>query len=259
VKSFFSDSFSFCLTTQKNERNYGYCLRFQGNFKTSKCICLITTHNWSDIMITLLSVLQSCFIQSPAYKQEDVSNINFFEVFSPVLKTVKQYKPFPSNGQSFDISFPRGGDSTITLNLKRPDEAWGFSRELEISALFVSTTNISNQNQSSSFFSFSSKPTFNVLSASDLIPLHNWMLLEKSVLVVGNDDAITSITECCNILLSFLIPFDWKSLYVPVLPSTLIDMIGVCNSLQDYFFLIFFFLLGSGAISYGGITWVTQP
>jgi hypothetical protein len=202
-------------------------------------------------MLSFLSVIQSCYIRflnsndnknKSKNLREFEKNLDYNKVFFPVLDCISNYKPFPQNGQLFEMDIPVGKDN-VTLSLIRPDEKWGFSRDIELSKLFVSETppisyidkqvihkplHVSSSATSSISSLFSPKPTIYTLSPNDIISLHNWLLVEKSVLVVGNNHGLSDIADCCYGLLGLLLPFEWKNLFIALLPSSLIDMIAVC-------------------------------
>jgi hypothetical protein len=190
--------------------------------------------------------MQSCYLRLIAINKLNIndkiikdSDIDFCQLFNPIISSIINYMPFPQNGVSFDMSLPIGKDS-VSLALILPDESYGFSKDFEISKLFVSMKppmSILNKNVSESatggekpvpFRPFSSKNIVYSLSPNHIITLHNWLLLEKSLLVIGNDGDLSDISDCCYGLLTFLLPFEWKNLFVPLLPNSLIDMIGVC-------------------------------
>ena len=49
------------------------------------------------------------------------------------------------------------------------------------------------------------------------------LLLERSILVLGH--SIEEVTTCCQALLEILQPFEWKGIFTPVLPYSMLDFV----------------------------------
>jgi hypothetical protein len=72
---------------------------------------------------------------------------------------------------------------------------------------------------------------FEHLSPCDVVSLHQWLLLERSTIVVGS--SLTNVSNFCYSLLSIFIPFTFTGVFIPILPYALSDFLSM-----PYHFLV---------------------
>ena len=70
---------------------------------------------------------------------------------------------------------------------------------------------------------FSFRPLFTTLSISNILVLVGCLLEETKVVLVSQRYGL--LTPCAEALLSFLFPFEWQGIYIPVMPYSLLDVL----------------------------------
>ncbi|KAH7830788.1 putative DENN domain-containing protein 2 [Monocercomonoides exilis] len=188
-------TFVFCLTTQSNERRFGFCLRFQvDDSKPPECICILTSNYWVKSMENMLCSFQALYLNSDLIIQKELPTASQLNVvYRPLLDVLTAFK-FPRQGSNCLIKIP---DSSHFILISRPSSPLGFLENLNTSILFSK------------------------FSCADIASIHLWLLLERSVLIVG--DNLQQIGEACHALECLLVPFVWHHAIIMIVPYSLIE------------------------------------
>jgi hypothetical protein len=64
---------------------------------------------------------------------------------------------------------------------------------------------------------------FRSLSAEHVVDIFLALLAEKKVLLISKSKAL--LTHACVAFMSFLFPFSWKHVLIPILPRSMIDVL----------------------------------
>jgi DENN domain-containing protein 5 len=70
---------------------------------------------------------------------------------------------------------------------------------------------------------FSFRPLFTALSISNILVVFGCLLEETKVVLFSKN--IGLLTPCAEAFLSFLFPFEWQGIYIPVMPSSLLEVL----------------------------------
>ena len=72
-------------------------------------------------------------------------------------------------------------------------------------------------------FEYSFRRLFNLFSIDNFVTIYTAILLEQQIVFQSNDNALLMlVAECFNAL---LYPFEWKNIYVPIVPASIRSMI----------------------------------
>lgn len=70
---------------------------------------------------------------------------------------------------------------------------------------------------------FSFRPLFTTLSIGNILVIFGCLLQETKVVLVSQRYGL--LTPCAEALVSFLFPFEWQGIYIPVMPYSLLDVL----------------------------------
>ncbi|XP_039923811.1 DENN domain-containing protein 2B isoform X1 [Hirundo rustica] len=186
VSEYNSETFSFMLTGEDGSRRFGYCRRLLPNGKGPR----------------LPEVY--CVI----------SRLGCFDLFSKILDEVERRRgisaalvypfmrslmesPFPAPGKTIKVKTFLPGAGNEVIELRRPMDSRLEHVDFEC--------------------------LFRCLSMRQIIRIFASLLLERRVIFVA--DKLSTLSSCSHAVVALLYPFSWQHTFIPVLPSSMIDIV----------------------------------
>ncbi|CAN8214632.1 unnamed protein product [Coccothraustes coccothraustes] len=186
VSEYNSETFSFMLTGEDGSRRFGYCRRLLPNGKGPR----------------LPEVY--CVI----------SRLGCFDLFSKILDEVERRRgisaalvypfmrslmesPFPAPGKTIKVKTFLPGAGNEVIELRRPMDSRLEHVDFEC--------------------------LFRCLSVRQIIRIFASLLLERRVIFVA--DKLSTLSSCSHAVVALLYPFSWQHTFIPVLPSSMIDIV----------------------------------
>ncbi|XP_037995596.1 DENN domain-containing protein 2B isoform X1 [Motacilla alba alba] len=186
VSEYSSETFSFMLTGEDGSRRFGYCRRLLPNGKGPR----------------LPEVY--CVI----------SRLGCFDLFSKILDEVERRRgisaalvypfmrslmesPFPAPGKTIKVKTFLPGAGNEVIELRRPMDSRLEHVDFEC--------------------------LFKCLSVRQIIRIFASLLLERRVIFVA--DKLSTLSSCSHAVVALLYPFSWQHTFIPVLPSSMIDIV----------------------------------
>ncbi|KAL4613504.1 suppression of tumorigenicity 5 protein-like [Arapaima gigas] len=181
-----SETFSFMLTGEDGSRRFGYCRRLLPSGKGPR----------------LPEVY--CVI----------SRLGCFDLFSKILDEVERRRgisaalvypfmrslmesPFPGPGKTIRVKTFLPGAGNEVMELKRPMDSRLEHVDLE--------------------------SLFSCLSVRQVVRVFASLLLERRVIFVA--DKLSTLSSCAHAVVALLYPFSWQHTFIPVLPSSMVDIV----------------------------------
>jgi len=186
-----SETFSFVLTDIEGSKRFGYCRR------------LLPAGSGPRLpeVYCIVSPL-GCFSLYAKIldHMEERRAVSSSAVFT-FLKAISA-NPFPRPGRSVEIrTFSAKGTGMETVVFTRPMDSR--LEHVDFSVLF------------------------STLSCRKIIQLFSSMLMERRIILCAH--SLSLLTGCAHALQALLYPFEWQHVFIPVLPTSLIDF--VCSPL----------------------------
>ncbi|XP_017665895.1 PREDICTED: suppression of tumorigenicity 5 protein isoform X4 [Lepidothrix coronata] len=186
VSEYNSETFSFMLTGEDGSRRFGYCRRLLPSGKGPR----------------LPEVY--CVI----------SRLGCFDLFSKILDEVERRRgisaalvypfmrslmesPFPAPGKTIKVKTFLPGAGNEVIELRRPMDSRLEHVDFEC--------------------------LFKCLSVRQIIRIFASLLLERRVIFVA--DKLSTLSSCSHAVVALLYPFSWQHTFIPVLPSSMIDIV----------------------------------
>lgn len=186
VSEYNSETFSFMLTGEDGSRRFGYCRRLLPSGKGPR----------------LPEVY--CVI----------SRLGCFDLFSKILDEVERRRgisaalvypfmrslmesPFPAPGKTIRVKTFLPGHGNEVIELRRPMDSR--LEHVDFECLFT------------------------CLSVRQIIRIFASLLLERRVIFVA--DKLSTLSSCSHAVVALLYPFSWQHTFIPVLPSSMIDIV----------------------------------
>uniref|UniRef100_A0A8C6V4E7 DENN domain containing 2B n=1 Tax=Naja naja TaxID=35670 RepID=A0A8C6V4E7_NAJNA len=186
VSEYNSETFSFMLTGEDGSRRFGYCRRLLPSGKGPR----------------LPEVY--CVI----------SRLGCFDLFSKILDEVERRRgisaalvypfmrslmesPFPAPGKTIKVKTFLPGAGNEVIELRRPMDSRLEHVDFEC--------------------------LFKCLSIRQIIRIFASLLLERRVIFVA--DKLSTLSSCSHAVVALLYPFSWQHTFIPVLPSSMIDIV----------------------------------
>ncbi|XP_046546111.1 DENN domain-containing protein 2B-like isoform X2 [Haliotis rubra] len=184
-----SESYSFVLTNIDGERVYGYCRRIQPpDSSLQEVICIISPVDAFNMYNKLLDEIEKRRATSTDLAQE--------------LIAASFGRPLPKPGKVINIRTLDKKGELETLFLNRPSDVRREKVNYEC--------------------------LLNYLGTDKLIKVFSSLMMERRILLCSNSLSILTLaTQTVHALVALLYPFSWQHIYIPILPS---DMIEVCTS-----------------------------
>uniref|UniRef100_A0A8C9VPV9 DENN domain containing 2B n=1 Tax=Scleropages formosus TaxID=113540 RepID=A0A8C9VPV9_SCLFO len=181
-----SETFSFMLTGEDGSRRFGYCRRLLPSGKGPR----------------LPEVY--CII----------SRLGCFDLFSKILDEVERRRsisaalvypfmrslmesPFPAPGKTIRVKTFLPGAGNEVMELKRPMDSR--LEHVDLESLFC------------------------CLSVRQVVRVFASLLLERRVIFVA--DKLSTLSSCAHAVIALLYPFSWQHTFIPVLPSSMVDIV----------------------------------
>ncbi|KAM4723199.1 DENN domain-containing protein 2B [Rhinophrynus dorsalis] len=186
VSEYNSETFSFMLTGEDGSRRFGYCRRLLPSGKGPR----------------LPEVY--CVI----------SRLGCFDLFSKILDEVERRRgisaalvypfmrslmesPFPAPGKTIRVKTFLPGAGNEVIELRRPMDSRLEHVDFEC--------------------------LFRCLSVRQIIRIFASLLLERRVIFVA--EKLSTLSSCSHAIVALLYPFSWQHTFIPVLPSSMIDIV----------------------------------
>ncbi|XP_043938751.1 DENN domain-containing protein 2B isoform X3 [Protopterus annectens] len=186
VSDYTSETFSFMLTGEDGSRRFGYCRRLLPSGKGPR----------------LPEVY--CVI----------SRLGCFDLFSKILDEVERRRgisaalvypfmrslmesPFPAPGKIIKVKTFLPGAGNEVIELQRPTDSR--LEHVDFECLFC------------------------CLSVRQIIRVFASLLLERRVIFIA--DKLSTLSSCAHAVVALLYPFSWQHTFIPVLPSSMIDIV----------------------------------
>ncbi|XP_005989727.1 suppression of tumorigenicity 5 protein isoform X2 [Latimeria chalumnae] len=186
VSEYSSETFSFMLTGEDGSRRFGYCRRLLPSGKGPR----------------LPEVY--CVI----------SRLGCFDLFSKILDEVERRRgisaalvypfmrslmesPFPAPGKTIKVKTFLPGAGNEVIELRRPMDSR--LEHVDFECLFC------------------------CLSVRQIIKIFASLLLERRVIFIA--EKLSTLSSCAHAVVALLYPFSWQHTFIPVLPSSMIDIV----------------------------------
>nr|XP_033783944.1 suppression of tumorigenicity 5 protein isoform X1 [Geotrypetes seraphini]XP_033783945.1 suppression of tumorigenicity 5 protein isoform X1 [Geotrypetes seraphini]XP_033783946.1 suppression of tumorigenicity 5 protein isoform X1 [Geotrypetes seraphini] len=186
VSDYNSETFSFMLTGEDGSRRFGYCRRLLPSGKGPR----------------LPEVY--CVI----------SRLGCFDLFSKILDEVERRRgisaalvypfmrslmesPFPAPGKTIKVKTFLPGAGNEVIELRRPMDSRLEHVDFEC--------------------------LFKCLNVRQIIRIFASLLLERRVIFIA--DKLSTLSSCSHAVVALLYPFSWQHTFIPVLPSSMIDIV----------------------------------
>ncbi|OCT82103.1 DENN domain-containing protein 2B isoform X2 [Xenopus laevis] len=186
VSEYISETFSFMLTGEDGSRRFGYCRRLLPSGKGPR----------------LPEVY--CVI----------SRLGCFDLFSKILDEVERRRgisaalvypfmrslmesPFPAPGKTICVKTFLPGAGNEVIELRRPMDSR--LEHVDFDCLF------------------------RCLSVRQIVRIFASLLLERRVIFVA--EKLSTLSSCSHAIVALLYPFSWQHTFIPVLPSSMIDIV----------------------------------
>ncbi|XP_053576584.1 DENN domain-containing protein 2B isoform X2 [Bombina bombina] len=186
VSEYNSETFSFMLTGEDGSRRFGYCRRLLPSGKGPR----------------LPEVY--CVI----------SRLGCFDLFSKILDEVERRRgisaalvypfmrslmesPFPAPGKTIRVKTFLPGAGNEVIELRRPMDSR--LEHVDFECLFT------------------------CLGVRQIIRIFASLLLERRVIFVA--EKLSTLSSCSHAVVALLYPFSWQHTFIPVLPSSMIDIV----------------------------------
>ncbi|MEE6498683.1 hypothetical protein FKM82_003207 [Ascaphus truei] len=186
VSEYNSETFSFMLTGEDGSRRFGYCRRLLPSGKGPR----------------LPEVY--CVI----------SRLGCFDLFSKILDEVERRRgisaalvypfmrslmesPFPAPGKTIRVKTFLPGSGNEVIELRRPMDSR--LEHVDFDCLFK------------------------CLSVRQIVRIFASLILERRVIFVA--EKLSTLSSCSHAVVALLYPFSWQHTFIPVLPSSMIDIV----------------------------------
>ncbi|XP_053925095.1 DENN domain-containing protein 2B isoform X3 [Cuculus canorus] len=193
VSEYNSETFSFMLTGEDGSRRFGYCRRLLSPF-----YCYQPSGKGPRLPEVY------CVI----------SRLGCFDLFSKILDEVERRRgisaalvypfmrslmesPFPAPGKTIKVKTFLPGAGNEVIELRRPMDSRLEHVDFEC--------------------------LFKCLSIRQIIRIFASLLLERRVIFVA--DKLSTLSSCSHAVVALLYPFSWQHTFIPVLPSSMIDIV----------------------------------
>jgi hypothetical protein len=239
----YDDTFVFCLTDAYDVRFHCFCMRFKPpNDRPPENLCIVTKFFWKDVMNTILMMFHSHYAHSPLFSSPEQPSFESIEyIFLPTLNSVNEISHnFPAQGELFNLNIPRPDYDGLNKMLQSSKPELDDTKEDDdiidpLTKLLILSTSKSLLENSALTLSLRRpydpmclshislhcdiSTLFQYLSPSDVVSLHQWLLLERSTIVVGS--SLPDVSYFCYSLISIFVPFSYTGVFIPVLPYAL--------------------------------------
>ncbi|XP_060694906.1 suppression of tumorigenicity 5 protein isoform X2 [Hemiscyllium ocellatum] len=186
VSDFTSETFSFMLTGEDGSRRFGYCRRLLPSGKGPRL----------PEVYCVISRL-GCFtlfskILDEVERRRGISAALVY----PFMRSLME-SPFPAPGRTIRVKTFLPGAGNEVIELRRPMDSR--LEHVDFDCLF------------------------RCLSIRQIIRIFASLLLERRVIFIA--DKLSTLSSCAHAVVALLYPFSWQHTFIPVLPSSMIDIV----------------------------------
>ncbi|MGH0134003.1 UNVERIFIED_CONTAM: hypothetical protein FKN15_053773 [Acipenser sinensis] len=186
VLEYSSETFSFMLTGEDGSRRFGYCRRLLPSGKGPRL----------PEVYCVISRL-GCFdlfskILDEVERRREVSAALVY----PFMRSLME-SPFPAPGKTIKVKTFLPGAGNEVIELRRPMDSR--LEHVDFDSLF------------------------RCLSVRQVIRVFASLLLERRVIFVA--DKLSILSSCVHAVVALLYPFSWQHTFIPVLPSSIVDIV----------------------------------
>ncbi|XP_034019659.1 DENN domain-containing protein 2A-like isoform X2 [Thalassophryne amazonica] len=186
VESYPSEMFSFVLTGEDGSRRFGYCRRLLPIGKGKRL----------PEVYCIVSHLGCFGLFSKVLDEVERRRALSPALVQPFMRAIMEAQ-FPAPGRTITIKTFLPGCGTEVMELCRPSDSRLEHVDFEC--------------------------LFSCLSLRLLLRVFGALLLERRVIFTA--DKLSTLSQCCHALVALLYPFVWQHTYIPVLPSTMLDIV----------------------------------
>uniref|UniRef100_UPI00398F0E57 DENN domain-containing protein 2B n=1 Tax=Pristiophorus japonicus TaxID=55135 RepID=UPI00398F0E57 len=186
VSDFTSETFSFMLTGEDGSRRFGYCRRLLPSGKGPRL----------PEVYCVISRL-GCFtlfskILDEVERRRGISAALVY----PFMRSLME-SPFPAPGRTIRVKTFLPGAGNEVIELRRPMDSR--LEHVDFDCLF------------------------RCLSIRQVIRVFASLLLERRIIFIA--DKLSTLSNCAHAVVALLYPFSWQHTFIPVLPSSMIDIV----------------------------------
>lgn len=186
VSDYSSETFSFMLTGEDGSRRFGYCRRLLPSGKGQRL----------PEVYCVISRL-GCFdlfskILDEVEKRRGISAALVY----PFMRSLME-SPFPAPGKTIKVKTFLPGAGNEVMELRRPMDSR--LEHVDFESLF------------------------SCLSVRQVVCVFASLLLERRVIFVA--DKLSVLSSCVHAVVALLYPFSWQHTFIPVLPSSMVDIV----------------------------------
>ncbi|XP_060731307.1 suppression of tumorigenicity 5 protein [Tachysurus vachellii] len=186
VSEYSSETFSFMLTGEDGSRRFGYCRRLLPSGKAQRL----------PEVYCVISRL-GCFnlfskILDEVERRRGISAALVY----PFMRSLME-SPFPAPGKTIKVKTFLPGAGNEVMELRRPMDSR--LEHVDFESLF------------------------SCLSIRQVVCVFASLLLERRVIFVA--DKLSVLSSCAHAVVALLYPFSWQHTFIPVLPSSMVDIV----------------------------------
>uniref|UniRef100_A0A8C8RQW8 DENN domain containing 2B n=1 Tax=Pelusios castaneus TaxID=367368 RepID=A0A8C8RQW8_9SAUR len=187
VSEYSSETFSFMLTGEDGSRRFGYCRRLLVNGRWIRNVCCCYTNMFSLSNLTVMDQ-----ILDEVERRRGISAALVY----PFMRSLME-SPFPAPGKTIKVKTFLPGAGNEVIELRRPMDSRLEHVDFEC--------------------------LFKCLSIRQIIKIFASLLLERRVIFIA--DKLNTLSSCSHAVVALLYPFSWQHTFIPVLPSSMIDIV----------------------------------
>ncbi|XP_077399679.1 DENN domain-containing protein 2A-like isoform X2 [Vanacampus margaritifer] len=184
--SYPSEMFSFVLTGENGSRRFGYCRRLLPNGRGKRL----------PEVYCIVSHLGCFKLFSKVLDEVERRRVLSPALVQPFMRAIMEAQ-FPAPGRTITVKTFLPGSGTEVMELCRPSDSHLEHVDLEC--------------------------LLSCLSPRLLLRVFASLLLERRVILTA--DKLSILSQCCHAVVAVLYPFVWQHTYIPVLPSSMLDIV----------------------------------
>uniref|UniRef100_A0A8C9WL95 DENN domain containing 2B n=1 Tax=Scleropages formosus TaxID=113540 RepID=A0A8C9WL95_SCLFO len=186
VTEYSSETFSFMLTGEDGSRRFGYCRRLLPSGKGPRL----------PEVYCVISRLGCFDLFSKILDEVEKRRAISAALVYPFMRSLME-SPFPAPGKTIKVKTFLPGAGNEVMELRRPMDSRLEHVDLE--------------------------SLFSCLSVRQVVRVFASLLLERRVIFVA--DKLSTLSSCMHAVVALLYPFSWQHTFIPVLPSSMVDIV----------------------------------
>ncbi|KAL4622858.1 suppression of tumorigenicity 5 protein-like isoform X1 [Arapaima gigas] len=186
VTEYSSETFSFMLTGEDGSRRFGYCRRLLPSGKGPRL----------PEVYCVISRLGCFNLFSKILDEVEKRRAISAALVYPFMRSLME-SPFPAPGKTIKVKTFLPGAGNEVMELRRPMDSR--LEHVDLESLFRS------------------------LSVRQVIRVFASLLFERRVIFIA--DKLSTLSSCMHAVVALLYPFSWQHTFIPVLPSSMVDIV----------------------------------